>query len=67
MLARRQRLYDRRMQRFAQDRFAVVPAATGIDIAALLGKTVTIAGVLPQAPKGKLTDTLRYNTITEAR
>jgi hypothetical protein len=45
----------------------VVPAATGIDIAALLGKTVTIAGVLPQAPKGKLTDTLRYNTITEAR
>ena len=50
-----------------QDRFALLPAATGMDITALLGKTVTIEGVLPQAPKGKLTDTLRYNTITEAR
>ena len=50
-----------------QDRFALVPAATGVDIAALLGKTVTITGVLPQASKGKVSDTLRYNTITEAQ
>ena len=50
-----------------QDRFALVPAATRVEVDALLGKTVTIAGVLPQAPKGKVSDTLRYNSITEAR
>jgi copper chaperone CopZ len=50
-----------------QDRFALVPAATGMDIAALLGKTVTITGVLPQASKGKVSETLRYNTITGAQ
>ena len=42
-----------------QDRFALVPNAGGVDIAALLGKTVTITGVLPQARKGKVSDTLR--------
>ncbi|HUZ94689.1 MAG TPA: heavy metal-associated domain-containing protein [Edaphobacter sp.] len=50
-----------------QDQFALVPAATSVDIAVLLGKTVTITGVLPQASKGKVSDTLRYNTITEAQ
>ncbi len=50
-----------------QDRFALIPATNGVDISTLLGKTVTITGVLPQAPKGKVSDTLRYNTITEAR
>jgi len=50
-----------------QDRFALVPAATRIEVEALLGKTVTVTGVLPQAPKGKVSDTLRYNTITEAQ
>lgn len=47
-----------------QDRFALVPAAAGADVAAFLDKTVTITGVLPQAAKGKVSDTLRYNTIT---
>src|ERR1700712_1821517 len=32
------------------DRFALIPAA-GSDVASLLGKTVTVAGVLPQSPK----------------
>ena len=50
-----------------QDRFALTPLAAGRDIASLLGKTVTVAGVLPQAPKGKVSDTLRYKTISEAR
>ncbi len=50
-----------------QDRFALVPVATSVDIATLLGKTVTVTGVLPQASKGKVSDTLRYNTITEAQ
>jgi len=50
-----------------QDRFALVPAATAVDLSKLLGKTVTITGVLPQVAKGKVPDTLRYTTITEAQ
>jgi copper chaperone CopZ len=50
-----------------QDRFALTSAATTTDITPLLGKTVTIAGIIPQSPKGKVSDTLRYNTITEAQ
>ena len=48
-----------------QDRYALTGAGT--DLAALIGKTVTVSGVLPQAPKGKVSDTLRYKTIAEAR
>ncbi len=48
-----------------QDRFALRPAASPSDFTALLGKTVTIAGTLPQAAKGKVPDTLRYTTISE--
>jgi len=36
-------------------------------VASLIGKAVTVTGVLPQASKGKVSDTLRYKTITEAR
>jgi len=49
------------------DRYTLSPSANSQDIASLLGKTVTVGGVVPQAPKGKLSDTLRYKTITEAR
>jgi len=49
------------------DRFALVSVAAGSDVASLLGKTVTVAGVLPQAPKGKVADTLKVKSITEAR
>jgi copper chaperone CopZ len=49
------------------DQFTLTPAAGGLDLAPLLGKTVTIAGVLPQAPKGKVSTTLRYKSVTEAR
>ena len=50
-----------------QDRFALTPAGTAANVSALLGKTVTITGVLPQVAKGKIPDTLRYNTIAEAQ
>jgi copper chaperone CopZ len=50
-----------------QDRYALSPTAASLDVVALLGKTVTVIGVLPQAPKGKLSDTLRYKTITEVQ
>ncbi|HEY5330492.1 MAG TPA: heavy metal-associated domain-containing protein [Acidobacteriaceae bacterium] len=47
------------------DRFAL--AGAGADIAALLGKAVVVAGVLPQAPKGRVADTLKVKSIAEAR
>jgi copper chaperone CopZ len=50
-----------------QDRYALSPTAAPLDIVSLLGKTVTVMGVLPQAPKGKVSDTVRYKTITEVR
>lgn len=50
-----------------QDRYVLSPTATGLDLGSLLGKTVTVSGILPQAPKGKLSDTLRYKTIAEVR
>ena len=49
------------------DRFALTPATGGIDVAPLIGKTVTVEGTLPQAAKGKVSGTLRYSVITEAR
>ncbi len=49
------------------DRFALVPLAAGSDLSSLFGKSVTVTGVLPQAPKGKVSDKLRYKTITEAQ
>ena len=50
-----------------QDRYGLSPTTANLDIVSLLGKTVTVSGVLPQAPKGKVSDTLRYKTITEVR
>ena len=47
------------------DKYAL--AGSGVDVASLLGKTVTVSGTLPQARKGKVPDTLRYNSISEAR
>ena len=49
------------------DRYALSPRADSLDIASLLGKTVTVSAVLPQAPKGKVADTLRYKAITEVQ
>ena len=49
-----------------QDHYALTPAAVSTDISALFDRNVTITGVLPQAAKGKVSNTLRYNTITEA-
>jgi copper chaperone CopZ len=49
------------------DQFALTPATAGIDLSILIGKAVTVTGVLPQAPKGRVSSTLRYKSITEAR
>ena len=50
-----------------QDRYALSPATATLDTVSLLGKTVTVTGALPPASKGKVSDTLRYKTITEVR
>jgi copper chaperone CopZ len=50
-----------------KDRYALVPIAAGVDLSALLGKTVTVDGVVPQSAKGKVSDTLRYKTVAEAK
>jgi cation transport ATPase len=50
-----------------KDRYALTPLAAGIDISPLLGKAVVIEGVVPQSGKGKVADTLRYKSVTEAK
>jgi cation transport ATPase len=50
-----------------KDRYALMPLAAGTDISALLGKTVVVDGILPQSSKGKIPDTLRYKSVTEAK
>ncbi|AFL89308.1 cation transport ATPase [Terriglobus roseus DSM 18391] len=47
------------------DRYSL--AGAGTNISSLLGKMVTVAGTLPQASKGKVPDTLRYESIAEAK
>ena len=50
-----------------KDRYALTPLAAGTDISGLIGKTVLVDGVVPQSGKGKVSDTLRYQTIREAK
>ena len=47
------------------DKYAL--AGSGANVESLIGKTVTVSGMLPQAPKGKVPDTLRYESIAEAK
>lgn len=49
------------------DHYVLAPLASSADIAALLGKAVTVDGVLPQSAKGQVSGTLRYKTIAEAK
>ena len=47
------------------DKCALV--GNGANVASLIGKTVTVSGTLPQAPRGKVPDTLKYDSIAEAK
>ena len=52
----------------SNDILQLIPGAHGgLDAAAMSGKTVTVAGEIPEAAKGKLPDTLRYNAIEEQK
>ena len=50
-----------------KDRYALTPLSAGTDISALLGKVVVVDGVVPQSAKGKVSDTLRFKSVTEAK
>ena len=42
-------------------------SGSSANVASLLGKTVTVSGFLPQVPRGKIPDTLNYDSIKEAQ
>jgi len=50
-----------------KDRYALTPLSAGADFSAMVGKTVVVDGVLPQSGKGKVSDMLRYKSVTEAK
>ena len=50
-----------------KDRYGLTPLASGTDISGLIGKTVLVDGVVPQSGKGKVSDSLRYKSVTEAK
>ena len=50
-----------------KDRYALMPSPGATDISGLLGKTVVVDGTLPQSGKGKVSDTLRYKSVMEAK
>ena len=50
-----------------KDRYALTPLNSSVDVAGLMGKTVTVEGTVPQSGRGKVSDTLRYTAIKEAQ
>jgi hypothetical protein len=52
----------------SNDVLQLVPATqAGADPASMAGKTVKVTGEIPETPKGKLPDTLRYKSIEEQK
>jgi Heavy-metal-associated domain len=52
----------------SNDVLQLVPATQGgADPASMAGKTVKVTGEIPETPKGKLPDTLRYKSIEEQK
>ena len=50
-----------------KDRYALAPLGAGVDVSSFLDKTIVVDGVVPQSAKGKVSDTLRYKTVAEAK
>jgi copper chaperone CopZ len=50
-----------------KDRYALAPLGMGADLSGLIGKAVAVDGVVPQSAKGKVSDTLRYKAVQEAK
>ena len=47
------------------DRYAL--SGNNANLSSLLGKTVIVSGTLPQAAKGKVPDTLKYDSVAEVK
>lgn len=50
-----------------KDRYALMPLAAGSDITPLMGKTVMVDGTIQQSARGKVSDTLHYRSVLEAK
>ena len=49
----------------SNDVLALVREASAPNAASLVGKSVLVNGTIPEAPKGKTPDSIRYRSITE--
>lgn len=51
----------------SNDVLQLVPQSDHLDVTSLVGKTVAVAGTIPEGTKGKTGDTIRYQSITEEK
>ena len=49
----------------SNDVLALVREVSATNAASLVGKSVLVNGTIPEAPKGKTPDSIRYRSITE--
>lgn len=49
------------------DHYLLAPQAQPAALEALMGKSVTVEGAIPEVAKGKLPDTLKYTAIAEVK
>ena len=51
----------------SNEKLELVPGSSAAPAGSLVGKTVEVVGTIPEAPKGKTPDAIRYRTITEKK
>jgi len=52
----------------SNDLLNLVPESSGaVDAASFSGKAILVEGMIPEASKGKVADTIRYRSITEGK
>jgi hypothetical protein len=51
----------------SNEKLELVPDSNAAPAANLLGKTVEVSGTIPEAPKGKTPDAIRYRTMVEKK
>src|SRR5262252_9505239 len=52
----------------SNDVLTLVPESpSAVDAASFMGKSILVEGMIPEASKGKVADTIRYRSITEGK
>jgi hypothetical protein len=52
----------------SNDILNLVPeSSSAVDAAAIVGKSILVEGMIPEASKGKVPDTIHYRSITERK